>query len=236
MAEKKTTTKKASQKKEAPKKTVEAPVAEATEKKAPNFKSIAGKGVDLYVESVFVNTIDVKDKAGNVQKEEDGSTKTRDIISLTARKRRDLAGEKNFGGAYVSNVELGGGRVGHSQIVSLDTLNKIREVNGQEPFTKEDVHAAAGVDKDGSKSPLVGVNDNVAFKGNVFSDDNHKGSHLINPKVDKIDAPSAPFDYNKEKDLNAEAAAKKAQEEAAKESKDAAKVASKQKEASEAEL
>lgn len=179
-------------------------------KKGGNFKSISGKGQELYVESIFVNPV-VKD----------GETK--DLISATVRKRRDVSAEKDFGGAYVTNVagkdkKTGKAKMFHSQLINKDALDKILEVNGHAALTDEQLHEFG----EARQAVALGKSE-LAFKANVFSDTSHKGSHSFNPK--SIEKTDTPFSYKVEKELNDKAVAARKQAEAQKDSQSAAEQA-----------
>lgn len=171
----------------------------------PNFKSISGKNQDLYVESVWVNTITSKDKTGAPKLDADGNAKTRDIIAATVRKRRDVNPDADYAGAYVSSFKNSKGALSHNQLIQPATLNAILEANGKDALSAEDLHAFAGKDENGKKHPVVSSRDSIAFTGNVFSDSNSKGNHKFNPNPETISEPSAPFDYSVERELNAQA-------------------------------
>lgn len=182
----------------------------AEEKKTPNYKSISGTGLDLYVENASVGSFEKKSK-GEPVVDKDGNKQFNDVVYATIRKRRDLADDKDFGGSYVSNYEGKNGAkdIRHTQKFSVAQYNHILEVSGNEPIDveKEGLHDPENV---GKVKSIMGVEDSVAFKGNVFSDSSKKGSHLVNPNPDKITAPSAPFDRANERQLNAEAREAKA--------------------------
>lgn len=191
-------------------KNVQATPETAEPKKGGNFKSISGKGQELYVESIFVNSVT-----------KDGEPK--DFISATVRKRRDVASEKDFGGAYVTNragkdKKTGQSRIFHSQIINEEALNKILEVNDEKPLTTEELHQYA----ENREAVALGKSE-LAFKANVFSDSAHKGSHAFNPK--SIEKTDTPFSYAKEKELNDKAVAARKQAEAQKDSQSAAEQA-----------
>lgn len=191
-------------------------------KKAPNFKSISGTGVDLYVENASVGSFE-KTSKGEPVLDKDGNKQFNDVVYATIRKRRDLAGEKDFGGSYVANYEGKNGKedIRHTQKLSLDAYNHILEVSGNQPIDveAEGLHDAENV---GKVKSVVSVEDSIAFKGNVFSDKAHPGSHLVNPNPDKITAPSAPFDRANERKLNAAVAEAKAEAQSKKTAKEAA--------------
>lgn len=188
----------------------------------PNFKSISGKGQDLYLESVWVNTITSKDKTGAPKLDAEGNAQTRDIIAATVRKRRDVNPDADYAGAYVSSFKNSKGALSHNQLIQPATLNAILEANGKDALTAEQLHAFAGKDENGKKHPVVSGRDAVAFTGNVFSDKDRKGNHKFNPNPDAITAPSAPFDYDKERELNAKASAASKERKAEKDAKTAA--------------
>lgn len=187
------------------------PETAAPKKKGGNFKSISGKGQELYVESIFVNSV----------KGKDGQPK--DLISATVRKRRDVSAEKDYGGAYVTNragkdKKTGQPRMFHSQVINKDALNKILEVNDAKALTEEDLHAYAT-----NRQAVALGESELAFKANVFSDSAHKGSHAFNPK--SIEKTDTPFSYKVEKELNDKAVAARKEAEAQKDSQSAAEQA-----------
>lgn len=170
----------------------------ADEKKRP---TIAGTQVPLYLEEAFVN----KTKSG------------KSLISVVARKRRDVDPKAAYAGGYVTNQEVEGKKgkfVSHSQIFNRTSLNKILEGNGREPMTQEAIDKLAGNGK-----PLFQGKDNLAFDANVFSDQdkNHHGpngqwTHVVGQN--SIQAPAKPFDYSVEHQLNQDARSAKSAPEA----------------------
>lgn len=203
-------------------KTVETEAKQAQEKAPkskgnPNIhhKSISGTGVDLYLRSAFPVVVpDRKDP-----------TKKNVLVSIIPVKRRDLAGEKNFGGAYVVNnhQKTGEGKDAtvktfHSQLVLPSAFNNIVKAAGAEPFDEKlfTPEVAEGMMKE--RKPLIKSADNIAFRANVYSDKKNFGSHAINQS--SIQAPSKPFSYADEQKLDA--SARKANAEAKKRAKETA--------------
>lgn len=188
----------------------------------PNFKSISGKDQDLYVESVWVNSIQRKDKTGNPKVDAEGNVQKRDIIAATIRKRRDVNPDADYAGAYVSSFKDTRGALSHNQLIQPVTLNAILEANGKDALSAEQLHEFASKDENGKKHPVVSGRDSIAFTGNVFSDKDKKGNHKFNPNPDAISAPSEPFDYDVERALNAQAAQETKDRKAEKDAKTAA--------------
>jgi hypothetical protein len=177
---KKTPSVDAAKKSEAPKKTG----------KGINHKSISGTGVDLYLRTAYL----VHGKDDNL------------YVGIVPVKRRDLAGEKNFGGAYVVNQRVNGKNY-HSQLLRPKYFNELLKAAGKKEVPKEYLTTKNADAFAKQKRPLLRPSDNIAFRANVFSDSRVHGSHLINQT--SIQAPSKPFDYANEHELDKQAAAAK---------------------------
>lgn len=172
--------------------------AEAPKKKGINHKSISGTGVDLYLRTAYL----VHGKDDNL------------YVGIVPVKRRDLAGEKNFGGAYVVNQRVNDKNY-HSQLIRPKYFNELLKAAGKKEVPKEYLTTENADAFAKQKRPLLRPSDNIAFRANVFSDSRAHGSHLINQT--SIQAPSKPFDYANERKLDKQAAdAKKAAKNASK--------------------
>lgn len=143
-------------------------------------KPFAGKGKELYIESVFVNE----------------NHHHQPVINMTVRLRADV--DQDYRDCYVTNREYtkdGHRCFSHSQMVTLKTLNRICELSQHEKYSDDDV-----LDAMDSKKPLVSCDDNLAFISNVYfrDEDRDKHTYLFNEHV--IEPSKVKFKYERQKE------------------------------------